>query len=60
MDNTQKALMPELEQEVMATLMYQGKIAAIKLYLKYTNCRLNQAREAVDRLAMTIVPGQAC
>lgn len=53
-------LMPELEQEVMATLVYNGKIEAIKLYRKYANCRLSQAKYAVDRLSLEIVPGQAC
>ncbi len=55
-----QSLVPELEQEVMATLVYNGKIAAIKLYRKYANCRLSEAKYAVDRLGMEIVPGQAC
>lgn len=61
MENLQiQALMPEHEQEVMATLVYKGKIAAIKLFMKYTDCRLNLAKIAVDKLGQEIVPGQAC
>jgi ribosomal protein L7/L12 len=61
MENLQiQALMPEHEQEVMATLVYKGKIAAIKLFMKYADCRLSHAKIAVDRLGREIVPGQAC
>ena len=61
MDNMQqRPLMPDMEQEVMATLIYKGKIAAIKLYMNYANCRLRQAKEAVEKLGMEILPGQAC
>jgi len=54
-----QALRPKNEQEIIDALMYKGKIAAIKLYMKHANCRLRQAKEAVEKLSMEITPGQA-
>ena len=52
-----KALAPRKEQEVIAALTYQGEIAAIKLYMKYANCRLRDAKVAVEKLGQEIEPG---
>lgn len=54
-----KALASRKEQEVIAALMYQGEIAAIKLYMKYANCRLRDAKIAVEKLGQEIEPGPA-
>ena len=52
-------LMPTQQQEVIATLVYKGKIAAIKLYMKFAGCRLQEAKNAVERIGNEIQPGQA-
>ena len=52
-------LKPDKEQEVVSTLIYEGKIAAIKLYMKYASCRLREAKVAVEKLGRDIEPGQA-
>jgi hypothetical protein len=52
-----RALAPGIEQEVIATLIYKGRMRAIYVYMSLTGARLEQAREAVDRLALTIEPG---
>lgn len=52
-------LSPQKEQEVIGTLTYKGKLAAIKLYLEYTGCRLKEAKVAVEKLGTDIEPGQA-
>ncbi|RMG18032.1 MAG: hypothetical protein D6730_23330 [Bacteroidetes bacterium] len=54
-----KALEPERVDKVKSTLTYQGKIAAIKLYMKYADCRLREAKIAVEKLGQEIEPGQA-
>lgn len=54
-----KALMPEMEQEIIATLTYKGKIAAIRLFMEYTECRLKEAKAAVEKIGREIQPGQA-
>ena len=54
-----KSIQPKKEQEVVATLTYQGKIAAIRLYMKYAECRLQEAKSAVEKLSAEIEPGQA-
>lgn len=54
-----KLLTPEAEQEVRETLIYQGKIAAIKLYMKYVPCRLSEAKKAVEKIGESIEPGPA-
>ncbi|MEZ4776086.1 MAG: hypothetical protein R3D00_23130 [Bacteroidia bacterium] len=54
-----KALMPEMEQEIIATLTYKGKIAAIRLFMEYTDCRLKEAKIAVEKIGREIQPGQA-
>ncbi len=60
MENTQiKPLKMQQEQEVISALIYQGKIAAIKKYMKYTGVRLDEAKVSVDRLSMEIEPGPA-
>ena len=41
-------LSPQKEQEVIGTLTYKGKLAAIKLYLAYTGCRLTEAKVAAE------------
>jgi len=52
-------LQPQFEQQILQTLTYQGKIAAIKLYIEHTGCRLREARQAIDRISHGIEPGQA-
>ncbi|MEL6670654.1 MAG: hypothetical protein AAFR61_00620 [Bacteroidota bacterium] len=52
-------LQPEMRQEVILTLIYKGKVPAIKLYMKHTGCRLTEAKGAVERLGFEIEPGQA-
>ena len=47
----------EKRQELVFTLMYKGKVAAIKQYISLTNCRVREAMKAIDRLAMDIEPG---
>ena len=59
MNTSKQVLKPQMEQEVVATLVYNGKIAAIKLYMKYADCRLRDAKQAVEKLALDIEPGQA-
>ena len=60
MEQVRKLGLPPAEhQEVIATLVYQGKIAAIKLYMKLADCRLQQAKNAVERIGREIQPGQA-
>ena len=60
MDTRQrKSIQPQKEQEVVVTLTYHGKIAAIRLYMKYAECRLQEAKVAVERLSTEIEPGQA-
>lgn len=54
-----KELRPEFVQEVVSTLTYKGKIAAIKLYMNYADCRLREAKMAVDKMSNEIEPGQA-
>ena len=54
-----KPLEPPREDKVKVTLTYQGKIAAIKLYMKYADCRLREAKIAVEKLGQEIEPGQA-
>lgn len=54
-----KPLKPQSEDKVKVTLTYQGKIAAIKLYMKYADCRLREAKIAVEKLGQEIEPGQA-
>lgn len=54
-----KALEPQSENKVKSTLTYQGKIAAIKLYMKFADCRLREAKLAVEKLGQEIEPGQA-
>ena len=54
-----KPLEPQREDKVKVTLTYQGKIAAIKLYMKYADCRLREAKIAVEKLGQEIEPGQA-
>jgi len=49
----------QARQEIISILVYDGKIAAIKLYMKHVKCRLSDARLAVDRIAEEIEPGQA-
>ena len=52
-------LMPNQQQEVIATLVYKGKIAAIKLFMKLAGCRLKEAKKAVEKIGIEIQPGQA-
>jgi ribosomal protein L7/L12 len=60
MDKVQvRPLKNDLEQKVVRALIYQGKIEAIKLYMEYTDCRLGQAKIAVDKIGHQIEPGQA-
>jgi ribosomal protein L7/L12 len=60
MEKTQiNPLRMQQEQEVITTLTYQGKIAAIKKYMKFSGARLDQAKMAVERLAQEIEPGPA-
>jgi len=53
------ALKPQREDKVKDTLTYQGKIAAIKLYMKFADCRLREAKIAVEKLGQEIEPRQA-
>lgn len=60
MGNSQSGnIPPKKEQEIISALMYQGKIAAIKIYMKYADCRLREAKSAVEKLGHEIEPGQA-
>lgn len=60
MEKTQiNPLKMQQEQEVITALTYQGKIAAIKKYMKYAGVRLDEAKIAVERLAQEIEPGPA-
>ena len=52
-------LQPKTKEAVLNALVYEGKITAIKLYMKHVKCRLAGARTAVDRLSLEIEPGQA-
>ena len=54
-----KALKPQRSEKIKSTLIYQGKIAAIKLYMKFADCRLREAKVAVEKLGQEIEPGQA-
>jgi hypothetical protein len=54
-----RKLQPALEQEVIATLIYKGRNLAIRAYIKASECGLEEARRAVDKLASEIEPGQA-
>lgn len=54
-----KALAPALAQEIVVILMYQGKLQAIKRYWEQTGCDLQEAKKAIERLALEIAPGQA-
>ncbi len=45
------------EMTIKEILSREGKIAAIKLYMKYTESRLWEAKMAVERLGTEIVPG---
>lgn len=55
----QSNLAPQVKETVLKALMYEGKITAIKVYMKHVKCRLTDARTAVDRLSLEIEPGQA-
>ena len=60
MEQVRKIGLPlKRQQEIINTLVYKGKIAAIKLYMKYADCRLVQAKTAVEKMANEIQPGQA-
>ncbi|MEL6845853.1 MAG: hypothetical protein AAFP02_21815 [Bacteroidota bacterium] len=48
-----------MERDLMDTLTYKGKIAAMKLYIEYTGARVKDAKYAIDRLGREIEPGQA-
>jgi ribosomal protein L7/L12 len=52
-----RMLAAEMEAQVVHTLMYTGRLAAVKAYKHMTGCRLMDAKEAVDRLARAIQPG---
>ena len=54
-----KPLAPSMERDLMDTLTYKGKIAAMKLYIEYTGARVKDAKYAIDRLGREIEPGQA-
>ncbi|MEM7373946.1 MAG: hypothetical protein AAF587_35470 [Bacteroidota bacterium] len=59
MTRQRKSLKPQVEEEILATLTYKGKIAAIKLYMKHANCRPEEARKVVEHMGQEIEPGQA-
>lgn len=48
-----------INEEVTSTLIYKGRIAAIKLYMKLAKCRLQEAKNAVEKIGRNIQPGQA-
>ena len=54
-----RAIAPQIEQEVATTLIYKGKIEAIKMYKQLTKCRLQEAKDAVERIGQEIEPGPA-
>lgn len=54
-----RTLQPVQEQEVVATLIYKGRLQAIRAYMKASGCAVEEARIAVDKLASEIEPGQA-
>ena len=54
-----KLLTHRKEQEVIDALVYKGKIAAMKLYMEFTGCRLGEAKQAVNKLGQDIEPGPA-
>jgi ribosomal protein L7/L12 len=47
------------EMAVKMLLAREGRIAAIKLYMKFTNARLWEAKIAVEKLGAEIEPGPA-
>ena len=54
-----KRLAAQHKAEVMMTLIYQGRMPAIKLYIQYTGCRVEDAQRAIERLGQEIQPGPA-
>ncbi len=54
-----RAVAPQIEQEVAMALIYKGKIDAIKLYKQHMKCRLQEAKDAVERIGNEIEPGPA-
>ena len=54
-----QTISPQVQREIIETLTYRGKIAAIRQYKRHAGCRLQEARLTVDRLSREIEPGQA-
>lgn len=52
-------LSPELREAMLTTLIYKGRVAAIKLYKEHTSVRLTEAKELVEKLVQEIEPGPA-
>ncbi len=53
------SMSPELREAMMTTLIYKGRVAAMKLYKEQTTARLFEAKEVVEKLAQEIEPGAA-
>jgi hypothetical protein len=52
-------LSPELREAMMTTLIYKGRVSAMKLYIEHTSARLFEAKELVEKLVQEIEPGPA-
>jgi len=50
-------LSPELRETLQTTLIYKGKVAAMKVYKDRTSARLIEAKEIIEKLAHEIEPG---
>ena len=56
---TMYRIQPAEQKEIRATLMKDGKVAAIKQFMFMSGCRLPEARIAVEKLGREIQPCQA-
>jgi|GEM_PF-5424833 len=54
-----KVLTPQMKQEVLNTLIFDGKIRAIKAYRQYVDCSLREAKNMIEKMGKMIQPGQA-
>lgn len=54
-----KPLTNKQELEIKKTLIYKGKIAAIKLIIKLTRCRVDEGKQIVEKIGQQIEPGPA-
>lgn len=54
-----KPLTCNQELDLKKTLIYKGKIAAIKQVIRITRCRVDEAKQIVEKIAQQIEPGPA-